>query len=229
MENLENWAPPPPPGPARIEGQFVLLEQLSIGHSTDLYLQFQGHDDVWRYLPDRPPKDIQGFTDILHDFTSDPDNHFFYAIFDKDSGKWGGFASYWTIQPDAGAIELGCIGLSPSLQRTRAATEAFYLMMKWAFEAGYRRFEWKCNALNVPSRRAAQRLGLSYEGIFRQASVTKGQNRDTAWFAAIDKEWPDLQNAFDTWLDAANFDANGQQIMSLTRLTAPILVKADSA
>lgn len=140
-----------------------------------------------------------------------------------------GFGSYLRIAPDAGSIEVGFLSFSPKLQRTVAATEAMFLMMKWAFEAGYRRYEWKCNALNLASRRAAQRLGLSYEGIFRQAAVVKGRNRDTAWFAAIDQEWPDLKRAFETWLSPANFDADGQQKTSLSDLTRSILVSVDPA
>ncbi|MEK9911831.1 MAG: GNAT family protein, partial [Candidatus Puniceispirillum sp.] len=108
-------------------------------------------------------------------------------------------------------------------------TEAMYLMMRWAFMAGYRRYEWKCNALNLKSRRAAQRLGLSYEGVFRQANITKGRNRDTAWFAAIDTEWPVLQAAFETWLQPDNFDLSGQQKRSLSEMTDPVLVMRDPA
>jgi RimJ/RimL family protein N-acetyltransferase len=132
-----------------------------------------------------------------------------------------GFGSYLRITPEAGSIEVGFLAFSPRLQRSVAATEAMYLMMKWAFEAGYRRYEWKCDALNAPSRRAAQRLGLSYEGVFRQATVVKGRNRDTAWFAAIDAEWPALEAAFQTWLAPENFDADGRQKTSLRELTRP--------
>jgi RimJ/RimL family protein N-acetyltransferase len=135
--------------------------------------------------------------------------------------------SYLRIQPQAGSIELGHINFAARLQRTRAATEAMVLLIGAAFEAGYRRFEWKCDALNRPSRRAAERLGLSYEGVFRQASVVKGRNRDTAWFAAIDAEWPALRAAYETWLAPANFDAGGLQAQSLSALTRPILVSAD--
>jgi len=131
------------------------------------------------------------------------------------------------IKPGAGSIEVGHINLSQGLQKTRAATEAMYLLMAWAFEAGYRRYEWKCNAANLGSRRAAERLGFSYEGVFRQAGVVKGRNRDTAWFAAIDSEWPALKSAFETWLAPTNFDANGRQMQSLSDLTAPILVARD--
>ena len=127
-------------------------------------------------------------------------------------------ASYLRIDPGAGSIEVGHINYSPLLQRTVAATEAMYLMMRRAFELGSRRYEWKCHALN------AQRLGFSYEGIFRQARVDKGRNRDTAWYAMIDREWPALDRAFARWLDPANFDGDGRQRTSLSELTAPILV-----
>jgi hypothetical protein len=113
------------------------------------------------------------------------------------------------------------------MQRSAAATEAMVLMMTWAFDAGYRRYEWKCNALNAPSRRAAERLGLSFEGVFRQALVIKGRNRDTAWFAAIDKDWPALRAAHAAWLSPGNFDAAGQQRQALGALTAPVLVNRD--
>lgn len=124
-------------------------------------------------------------------------------------------------------MNLAIYAYPPAAQRTPISTEAFFLMMKWAFENGYRRFEWKCDALNMPSRRAAQRLGLSYEGIFRQATVVKGRNRDTAWFAAIDGEWPALKEAFNAWLSPSNLDANGQQKESLRNLTRLILAKSD--
>ena len=138
--------------------------------------------------------------------TADP---LFYAVL-RD-GRAVGVAAYLRIAPETGSIEVGHINFSPLLQRSPAATEAMYLMMRQAFELGYRRYEWKCDSLNAPSRAAAQRLGLSYEGIFRQAVVYKDRNRDSAWYAAIDKEWPALKAAFDQWLAAENFDDAGQQ------------------
>jgi RimJ/RimL family protein N-acetyltransferase len=152
-----------------------------------------------------------------------------FFTFAPEGEEAAGFGSYLRITPAAGSIEVGYLSFSPRLQRSVAATEAMYLMMKWAFEAGYRRYEWKCDALNAASRRAAQRLGLSYEGVFRQATVVKGRNRDTAWFAAIDAEWPALEAAFQTWLAPENFDADGRQKTSLRDLTAPILVARDPA
>ncbi len=157
------------------------------------------------------------------------DDPFFYAIRNLESGHWQGVASYLRIAPEAGSIEVGHINFSPALQRSRAATEAMFLMMQWAFEAGYRRYEWKCDARNLPSRRAAQRLGLSYEGIFRQASVVKGRNRDTAWFAAIDSEWPALKEAFTAWLSPSNFDSAGRQKERLGDLTGLVRAAGDPA
>ena len=149
--------------------------------------------------------------------TEDP---LFFAIVDAASGKAAGVASYLRIDPASGSVEVGHIAYAPALQRTRAATEAMYLMMQRAFTLGYRRYEWKCDALNEKSRAAAERLGLSYEGIFRQATVYKGRNRDTAWYAAIDSEWSALDAAFRRWLDPQNFDAEGRQRVRLGDLTA---------
>jgi RimJ/RimL family protein N-acetyltransferase len=152
--------------------------------------------------------------------TSDP---LFFAIVDKALKRAVGVASYLRIDPRHGSIEVGHLMFSPLLQGKPAATEAMFLMMERAFEMGYRRYEWKCNALNEPSRRAAQRLGLSYEGLFRQAAVVKGRNRDTAWYAAIDQEWPALKAAFQKWLEPSNFDEGGRQRVALSTLTAPLL------
>ena len=151
----------------------------------------------------------------------------FYAVRNLTSGKWEGLASFLRVQPDAGSIEVGYIVFAPQLQKTTSATEAMFLMMRWALEAGYRRYEWKCNALNKASRRAAQRLGFSFEGIFRQMMIVKGRNRDTAWFAAIDREWPALKTAFERYLDEKNFDEEGKPVTSLSSLTAPLLHKND--
>lgn len=134
-----------------------------------------------------------------------------------------GIASYLRIDPGNGSIEVGHIHFSESLKQSVAATEAMYLMMKSAFELGYRRYEWKCDSLNAASCSAAQRLGLSFEGVFRNATIYKGRNRDTAWFAAIGSEWPALNTAFSKWLDAENFDSEGKQIVSLRSLTQPVL------
>jgi len=153
------------------------------------------------------------------------DDPLFFAIVDTATGKAAGVASYMRIDTRNGVIEVGNINYSPLLQRKPAATEAMYLMMQRAFGLGYRRYEWKCDALNAASRAAALRLGFSFEGIFRQAVVYKGRNRDTAWYAAIDGEWPALRLAFERWLDPANFDRDGRQRVRLSDLTAPVLKK----
>jgi RimJ/RimL family protein N-acetyltransferase len=147
----------------------------------------------------------------------------FFAILEAATGAPVGVASYLGIAPASGSIEVGGLHFSPRMQRTPIATEAMYLMMKRAFELGYRRYEWKCDALNAPSRAAAQRLGLSYEGVFRQATVYKGRSRDTAWYAAVDGEWPTLRAAFEAWLAPDNFDEHGRQRTRLSDLTASIL------
>ena len=194
-----------------------------MAHADGLFAAHTADRDgrMWTYLPIGPFEDIDGFRAWVWDAAASADP-LHYAIV-TDHGPVG-TASFLRIAPGAGSIEVGFITYSPLLQRTRAATEAMYLMMRWVFEAGYRRYEWKCNALNMPSRRAAQRLGFSYEGVFRQAQITKGANRDTAWYAAIDAEWPVLQTAFETWLHPDNFDATGQQRQALSELTRPVLV-----
>ena len=147
----------------------------------------------------------------------------FHAIIDKAQGEGRGAAvgvcNYNNIQPAIGSIEMAGVVFSPRLQRRPAATEAMYLLMRRAFdELGYRRYEWKCDALNLPSRAAAARYGFQYEGLFRQATITKGRNRDTAWFAILDRDWPNVKAAFEAWLDPANFDAEGRQRRTLASL-----------
>lgn len=221
---LSNWTPPPLPSRTAIPGRYATLEPISRDHIAGLREAQNGADDMWTYMPLGPYTDesYSAWIDQAR-LSYDP---LFFAVRMAD-GRLGGTLSMMRITPAAGTIEVGWIAYTPRLQRTREATEAVYLCMKWAFEAGYRRFEWKCDAANLPSRRAAQRFGLSYEGIFRQAAVVKGRNRDTAWFAAIDAEWPRLRDAFETWLDPANFDSNGQQKSSLADLTSPVLAACD--
>ena len=216
---VPGWTPPPYPLPEVMEGRYARLEPLvADAHAALLYRVFDGHDQVWDYMPEGPFGSAAQFHRWMREATA-RDDILFHAIEDKDGDIYGGFASYLRMKPAAGSIEVGYIAMSPLLQRTRAATEAMYLMMKWAFEAGYRRYEWKCDALNRASRRAAQRLGFSYEGVFVQATVVKGRNRDTAWFAVIDKDWPALREAFELWLSPENFDAAGRQKERLSDLT----------
>ena len=210
-------------------GRFCRIEILDADrHARDLYAANQLDEDgrMWTYLPYGPFSEFAAYDRWVREVTvaSDP---LFHAVIDLETGRAVGVASYLRIDPPAGSIEVGHIAYSPKLQKTPAATETMYLMMRRAFTLGYRRYEWKCDALNAASRAAAQRLGFSYEGIFRQARVNKGRNRDTAWFAAIDAEWPALDRAFIEWLSPANFDESGRQRVSLASLTRPILVKLD--
>ena len=181
----------------------------------------------WAYLPYGPFATLEAYETWLSEAALTPDPNFF-AIIKRADKKAVGLASYLRINPQDGSIEVGHINYSPLLQKTREGTEAMYLMMKWAFESGYRRYEWKCNALNTKSRYAAQRLGLSYEGVFRQMSISKGCNRNTAWFAAIDKEWPALKASFETYLSDDNFAADGRPKKALSGLTKPLLYKRDT-
>jgi RimJ/RimL family protein N-acetyltransferase len=180
---------------------------------------------MWTYLPYGPFASVDAYRRWVIEVAA-ADDPLFFAIVDTRSNRATGVASYLRIDPPAGAVEVGHIAYSPLLQRTPAATEAMYLMMRLAFELGYRRYEWKCDALNGGSRSAAERLGFSYEGMFRQARVYKGRNRDTAWYAAIDRDWPALDAAFRQWLSPSNFDAQGNQRISLRALTAPIRAAA---
>ena len=222
---VDGWSPPPFPERASMEGRYCALTPLDPkAHAEALFTAFaKDTENVdWAYLPYGPFDSLPVLTTWLEEVANQSDPLFF-TVMDRREGP-AGVASYLRISPANGSIEVGHIHFSPQLQRTPAATESMYLMMKQAFALGYRRYEWKCNALNQRSRRAALRLGLSYEGIFRQATVAKGRNRDTAWYAAIDSEWPKLRTAFETWLDPTNFDASGKQKVSLSDLTAPVLV-----
>jgi RimJ/RimL family protein N-acetyltransferase len=145
---------------------------------------------------------------------------YFFAVLDRATGQPVGVASYLRIDPAAGAIEVGHINFSPRAQRTSVATEAMFLMMRHAFALGYRRYEWKCDALNAPSRVAAERLGFTYEGLFRQATIYKGRSRDTAWYSILDREFPALERAYLAWLAAANRTADGRQLRRLADLIA---------
>ncbi len=223
---VPDWTPPPRPGRQPMAGRFVRLEPLDASHAEELFAANRVSDAIWDWLPYGPFDAVEDYRRWVAEMAAG-DDPLFFALRDLASGRAAGVASYLRIAPEAGSIEVGHINLAPALQRTPAATEAMALMMGWAFEAGYRRYEWKCNAANLASRRAAQRLGLSYEGVFRQALVVKGRNRDTAWFAAIDGEWPRLRAAFDTWLAPGNFDAEGRQRVALSDLTRPILVARD--
>lgn len=226
---VPDWQAPPRPDGGVLLGQYAELAPLSAeAHAALLFRSYAGEDHVWDYMPYGPFSSAAQYHRWVRDHADQPDP-FFYAVRNLQSGHWEGVASYLRVAPEVGSIEVGHINFSPALQQTPAATEAVFLMMQWAFDAGYRRFEWKCDALNHPSRRAAQRLGFSFEGVFRQASVVKGRNRDTAWFAAIDAEWPALKEAFQAWLSPTNFDAAGQQRERLGDMTGLVRVASDPA
>jgi len=226
-EPVSGFVPPQRPKGETLSGRYARLERLDPArHADDLFAANVDADRNWTYLPYGPFATLPDYREWL-DLSAGKPDPVFYAIQDTATGCWVGVASFLRITPDAGSIEVGHINFAPGLQGTRTATEAMVLMMEWAFSAGYRRYEWKCDALNLPSRRAAQRLGLSYEGVFRQAAIVKNRNRDTAWFAAIDSEWPRLRAAFEIWLASSNFDAKGRQRLRLSDLTADILDAVD--
>lgn len=224
---VEGWQAPPRPSRDPMEGRYCRVEAIDPDrHARDLHQANLADREgrIWAYLPYGPFDSLTSYREWM-EATCLGEDPFFHAIVDLETGKAAGVASYLRIDPANGSIEVGHINYSPLLQRKRAATEAMYLMMRRAFELGYRRYEWKCHSLNAKSRSAAMRLGLSYEGVFRQATVVKGHNRDTAWYAAIDTEWPALERAFTTWLDPANFTGEGTQKTSLSSLSEPILVQ----
>jgi len=221
---LPDWAPPPRPPREPMAGRWCRIAPLDPDrHAEGLYransLDREGRN--WTYMNYGPFDSFSAYRGWMESFCLGEDP-LFHAIVDGTTGMAVGVASYHRIDPKAGVIEVGHLNYSPLLQRKPAATEAMYLMMKRAFGLGYRRYEWKCDSLNAPSRAAAQRLGFSYEGIFRQATIYKGRSRDTAWYSVIDKDWPELERAFVHWLDPENFDEQGRQRRRLSELTAPV-------
>lgn len=223
--SLPSWKPPSRPAQEMMEGRFCRLEPLRPerhAEALDAAYALDAEGRGWTYLPHGPFADLQSYCAWMQ-ATCLGDDPLFFAIIDCQADRPVGVASYLNIAPARGSIEVGSIHFSPLLQKSPVATEAMYLMMQQAFTLGYRRYEWKCDTLNAASRAAAQRLGFSYEGIFRQATVYKGRNRDTAWYAMIDAEWPALRQAFQTWLAPENFDAQGQQRCQLSALTKGIL------
>ena len=218
---LEEWRPALPPPRAAMEGRTCRVEPVDArGHALDLYTAFAAADDsMWTYMSWGPFASVEALGDYLESIAA-PDDPLVHAIVDRATGRPVGLASYLRINPAHGVIEVGSIAYAPILQRTTAATEAMYLMMRRAFdELGYRRFEWKCDACNGPSRAAAVRLGFRFEGIFRQHMVVRGRSRDTAWFAVLDGEWPALRAAMEQWLAPENFDAEGYQRRALSDFT----------
>jgi RimJ/RimL family protein N-acetyltransferase len=219
---LPGWTARPRPTASVLVGDYCRLERLEPHHAEQLFAADQGDVEgaSWTYLPYGPFGDFASYRDWVLQVCGDDDPRF-YAILNTESSTnvdAVGVLSYLRIQPEVGSIEVGHVHYSPYLQRHRAATEAQYLLLNYAFEdLGYRRYEWKCDALNAPSRAAAERLGFTYEGTFRQASVVKGRNRDTAWYSVIDTEWPSVRDRLSSWLAPENFDEHGRQITALRR------------
>jgi len=208
---LPNWREPNWPERKVLEHRFCRLDPTTPAHAADLFAAFSEDVDGrdWTYLSYGPFPKIADFEQWLHAtcLGSEPT---FYTIIPPD-GRPAGLAAYLRITPAIGSVEVGHLHFAPRLQKSPTATAAMYLMADYAFSLGYRRYEWKCDALNAPSRSAALRLGFTYEGYFRQAMVYKGRTRDTLWFSIIDREWPRLKPAYERWLAARNFDAAGRQ------------------
>lgn len=223
-EPLPNWSPRQPPPRTPMEGRACLLEPVDPGrHLADLWRAVSADPSgaMWTYLAYGPFASMAEYGEWIRASCLD-DDPLFFTVIERGSGRASGLASYLRIAPAVGTIEIGHLQFSPRLQRTTVATEAMFLMLRRVFsELGYRRCEWKCDQLNEPSRRAAERLGFRFEGVFRQATVYKGRNRDTAWYAMLDTEWPALETAFAAWLDPRNFDEQGRQRRSLESWRAP--------
>lgn len=226
---LEGWTVPPFP-PARVlEGRYCRLEPVDPArHLDDIWAVNGGHDHIWQWMPAHPPQTREAYGELLAMMAAKP-GIVPFAIIDKADGKAKGHLWLMEIRPEHGVFEVGYITYSPVLQKTRVATEAIYLCGDYGFSLGYRRFEWKCNNLNEPSKRAALRFGFQYEGLFRQHQVVKGRNRDTAWFSILDSEWPVRAQGFQRWLAPGNFDADGVQKRSLAAFNRPFATAGATA
>ena len=229
---LPDWTPRPLPPRAPMVGRYCRVEPIDPArHAAELHDAYRedraGRD--WTYLGYGPFDSLAAWSAWMEK-TCRGNDPLFHAVIDGETGRAVGMASYLRLDPGAGVIEVGHIHYAPRLQRRTAATEAMYLMMRRVFdELGYRRYEWKCDALNAPSRRAADRLGFSFEGLFRQATIYKGRNRDTAWYSIIDRDWPALAAVYERWLAPANFDAAGRQRLHLSDLTRPAMARSLSS
>lgn len=215
--SVPDWSGCAPLPKTAMTGRTCDVVPLQRGHAADLYAAFSADKTgaLWTYMPTGPFVNAADYVSWVATACESIDPLFF-AIIDKARNTPVGVASYLRMQPEHGVVEVGYITFSPALQKTVMATEAMYLMMKRALgDFGYRRYEWKCDALNATSRRAALRLGFQYDGLFQQALVYKGRNRDTTWYSVLDRDWPQLEQAFKTWLDPENFDADGRQKSSL--------------
>jgi RimJ/RimL family protein N-acetyltransferase len=217
-----DWTPVERPGPTELRGEHILLRPVEPSRDAEpLYAVSHPPDGdaaIWTYLPDGPYESPEELGKMLG-WAATSDDPLYFALVDRRDDRPVGQASYLRMKPEFGTIEIGHIWFGVTLQRTTAATEAIYLLARHVFDdLGYRRLEWKCNALNGPSRRAAERFGFTFEGIFRNHQVIKGHNRDTAWYGMTDDDWPRVRTGFQAWLDSANFDGEGRQRRSLRDL-----------
>lgn len=226
MTSLSNWTPRPRPARQAFEGRFVRIEPLDAAHHGDGLYKVSTVPDAeerFRWLGEYPPESRAAFQPWLDkaEASADP---VFYTVIDRKSGEIVGRQTLMRIDRANGVIEIGNIYWGPKMARRPAATEALHLFARYVFDdLGYRRFEWKCNNHNAPSKRAAERFGFAFEGIFRQHMIVKGENRDTAWFAMLDRDWPRIDKALEVWLDPANFDREGRQIRRLEQIRAGLL------
>ena len=222
--DVPDWAGCAAPEPVTLEGRYVTVVPLVSAYYSDLLATTCGPDDggLWTYRPVSMPRSLPDLWMHLAGVLDRPDDVTF-AFLPKEgeyAGRATGIASLTRVVPGHGNVEVGGVLLGQGLQRSRAATEALHLLMRYAVDdLGYRRLEWKCDSLNEPSRRAATRLGLTYEGRFRNHMVVKGRNRDTDWFSVTAEEWPAVRAAHEAWLDPANFDVKGRQVTALSDLT----------
>lgn len=216
MSDLENWRGCAAPDLPCVSGHWVRIDRADFKSGADAEALFSvmggpENTDLWTYIPLGPFLHVSEFAEVMSSVI-DRGGWQTHLISDVKTGAPLGMASYMRIRPEAGSAEVGCIVFSKQLQRTAAATEAMYLMARHVFEdQGYRRYEWKCNNANEASKRAALRLGFTFEGVFRQDLVMKGRNRDTAWYSMLDSEWPAAKAAFEAWLAPENFDQAGRQ------------------
>jgi RimJ/RimL family protein N-acetyltransferase len=210
-----DWTPPPPVGPVELQGAYCRLVPLSEQHAEELFQELcvDSEPQTWTYLPVGPFPDVEGIRSHIRRLGETPAMTPLAIL--TPEGRAVGIATYLRNEPVHGCVEVGFITMGTTLQRTTASTEALVLMARHVFALGYRRYEWKCDSLNEPSRRAAVRLGFTFEGVFRQAQVVKGRNRDTAWYAITDREWPRVAAAYDAWLAPSNFDDQGNQLSPL--------------
>ena len=217
---LSNWQAPPVPGPEVIDGRYLRLERLNPDrHGAEVFAATGADHSLWDYMGNGPFRDTEGLRAWMAQAVAS--DAVFYGFVDSATGQAFGYASFMRIDAANGVLEIGNVMIGSAAQRSRAASEALMMMIGWAFGAGYRRVEWRCNALNAPSRRAARRYGFLFEGIFRNHMIIKGRNRDTAWFAMTDTDWERLAPAYVDWLSPENFDERGRQKTSLSMLTEP--------